>query len=92
MGTAQHRASGIAAESYPRRKGASVADSTEHSLGTRIMAKRCESCPLCKRARENPDTRFGKIMAWHGTWCPFWQARERVYGDETRTGGGMKAG
>ena len=34
----------------------------------------CENCPLCKYARNNPDTRIGKIMEWHGKWCPAWQA------------------
>ena len=39
-----------------------------------FMAKRCEDCPLCQRARNNPDTLLGKVMAWHGKWCPFWRA------------------
>jgi hypothetical protein len=34
----------------------------------------CENCPLCKYARNNPDTPIGKIMEWHGKWCPAWQA------------------
>ncbi len=55
----------------------------EHSLGTRIMAKRCGSCPACKHARNNPETRFGRVMAWHGSWCPFWKAYEQVNGTET---------
>jgi hypothetical protein len=21
---------------------------------------------------------FGKIMAWHGTWCPAWKARQEI--------------
>jgi hypothetical protein len=43
------------------------------------MAKRCEHCLLCKRARAKPETRFGRLMAWHGTWCPFWKAHQEVY-------------
>jgi hypothetical protein len=41
-----------------------------------FMAVRCENCPLCKRARENPDTLFGKVMAFHGKFCPFWRSYE----------------
>ena len=63
----------------------------EHSLGTRIMAKRCESCPVCRKARNNPETKFGRLMAWHGTWCPFWKAYEKVNGKDTGRGG-MSAG
>lgn len=55
---------------------------SEHSLGTRIMAKRCETCPACRHARNHPETRFGRVMAWHGSWCPFWKAHEQVYGTE----------
>lgn len=47
---------------------------------TKFMAYRCEHCPLCKYAREKPDTPVGKIMQWHGKWCPFWKSREKVYG------------
>ncbi len=44
-----------------------------------FMAARCENCPLCKRARENPNTLFGKLMALHGKFCPFWRSHEQVY-------------
>jgi hypothetical protein len=66
-------------------------DSAEHSLGTRFMAKRCDTCPACKYARNHPETRFGRVMAWHGSWCPFWKAQEKVYGKESSSGG-MRAG
>ena len=42
----------------------------------KFMAVRCENCPLCKRARENPDTMFGKVMSFHGKFCPFWRSYE----------------
>lgn len=51
----------------------------EFSALTKFMAHRCEDCILCKYARERPDTFFGKIMHWHGSWCPFWKARQKVY-------------
>jgi len=40
----------------------------------KIFSTVCENCPLCKYARNNPDTTIGKIMEWHGKWCPAWQA------------------
>jgi len=46
----------------------------------KLMALRCEKCPLCRQARKNPETVFGRIMHWHGTWCPFWRAWEKEYG------------
>jgi hypothetical protein len=45
-----------------------------------FMAKRCEYCPLCRLARNHPESAFGKMMAWHGKWCPFWKAHEEFYG------------
>ncbi|MFC1889708.1 hypothetical protein ACFL4G_08140 [Thermodesulfobacteriota bacterium] len=46
-----------------------------------FMALRCEHCPLCNYARKNPETAFGKVMEWHGQWCPFWKAWQEKYGD-----------
>jgi len=46
-----------------------------------FMARRCDRCPLCTRARANPDSLFGKAMALHGKLCPFWRAWQQVYGD-----------
>ena len=31
-----------------------------------FLAERCENCPLCKRARANPRSLFGRLMALHG--------------------------
>jgi len=45
----------------------------------KIVAKICNYCPFCRYARENPQTIFGRIMHWHGKWCPFWRAWEKVY-------------
>lgn len=46
----------------------------------KLMATRCEHCPLCRHAREKPDTLFGKAMALHGKICPFWRAWQAEYG------------
>ena len=53
----------------------------EFSALTKFMANRCNDCKLCNYARENPETTFGKVMNWHGKWCPFWKAQKRVYGE-----------
>lgn len=49
-------------------------------LLTNLMAKRCENCPFCKFARKNPESRIGKFIHWHGKFCPFWRAWEKVHG------------
>jgi hypothetical protein len=42
------------------------------------LGKICDNCPLCNYARKNPDTRFGKAMAWHGQYCPAWKAQQEL--------------
>jgi hypothetical protein len=54
----------------------------EPSLLTRILAKRCDLCPACRYARSHPETAFGRLMAWHGSWCPFWRAWTQVHGQK----------
>jgi len=54
---------------------------------TRLMAARCDNCPLCRRARREPDSWFGKLMALHGRFCPFWRAWEKVYGGRDERAG-----
>jgi hypothetical protein len=49
----------------------------------RFMAKRCDKCPLCDHARKNPQTLFGRVMAWHGKWCPFWKAWQEEHVGKT---------
>ncbi|MFH1808137.1 MAG: hypothetical protein ABIJ09_05295 [Pseudomonadota bacterium] len=51
-----------------------------YSLLTRAMAARCEHCPLCRFARSRPDNPVSKAVAFHGKFCLFWRAREKVYG------------
>ena len=45
---------------------------------TRYLGERCDQCSLCRYARENPETRIGRIMAWHGKWCPAWKAQQQL--------------
>jgi hypothetical protein len=51
----------------------------------KFMAGHCENCPLCKHARANPGTLFGKVMALHGKICPFWRAWQEEYGQKQGT-------
>lgn len=46
------------------------------------LARHCENCPACKFARRRPDHWFGRLVLWHGTWCPCWKAWEDVYGTQ----------
>ena len=45
---------------------------------TKFMGKVCDNCLLCNYARKNPDAAFGKMMAWHGKWCPAWKAQKEI--------------
>ncbi len=45
---------------------------------TRFLGTTCDECSFCRYARENPETLAGKIMAWHGTWCPAWKAQKEI--------------
>ncbi len=47
----------------------------------KFMAVVCQGCFLCQYARKHPEGWFGKLMQWHGKWCPFWKAREEIYGE-----------
>jgi hypothetical protein len=58
----------------------------------KFMANTCESCPLCRYARNNPENWFGKLMDWHGRWCPFWKAWQEKYGKQNATNNSMKNG
>lgn len=50
-----------------------------------FMAKRCENCPLCRHARNHPETMFGKLMELHGKVCPFWRAWKQEQDKQTAT-------
>ena len=40
-----------------------------------FLGKACDGCLLCRYARENPKTLAGRVMSWHGKWCPAWKAQ-----------------
>ncbi|MGA2223086.1 MAG: hypothetical protein ABSH41_01420 [Syntrophobacteraceae bacterium] len=43
-----------------------------------FLGKACGGCRLCRYARDNPTTVIGKIMVWHGKWCPAWKAQQKI--------------
>ena len=53
----------------------------KHSTIKRIMAKRCDLCPLCTWARANPENKISRVVQLHGKFCPFWRAWQDVYGN-----------
>ena len=53
---------------------------------TRFLGETCDNCKLCQYARENPDTIFGKVMTWHGKWCPAWKAQKQLENEKHHTG------
>lgn len=57
-----------------------------HGRVIRLMAARCEHCPLCRHARNNPDSTVGKLVAFHGRFCPFWRSWQKVYGERNGAG------
>ncbi|MEW6618888.1 MAG: hypothetical protein AB1422_06015 [bacterium] len=48
----------------------------------KIMAVGCRVCPLCWYARKHPKNWLGRLMQWHGKWCPVWNAHEEFYGEK----------
>jgi len=40
--------------------------STEKAFG-------CETCPMRKKAEENPNTFMARLWRWHTRWCPGWK-------------------
>jgi len=45
---------------------------------TRFLGTICDGCRFCRYARENPATLAGRVMAWHGKWCPAWKAQKEI--------------
>jgi len=44
----------------------------------RFLGKMCDGCALCNYARKKPESWFGKLMTWHGKWCPAWKAQQEL--------------
>jgi len=44
----------------------------------KFLGEACDDCALCQYARQNPTTIIGKVMVWHGKWCPAWKAQQKI--------------
>ena len=33
----------------------------------------CETCPMRKKAEENPRSFMARLWRWHTGWCPGWK-------------------
>jgi len=58
----------------------SAKQENEHGLSTRALARFCHSCRICPYAAKRPNSAFERVMRWHRTWCPAWNAHTKVYG------------
>jgi len=54
------------------------------SFFKKIRGTMCHYCPLCRHAREYPESTIGKILhhPYHADHCPFWKAEKEVYGQK----------
>ena len=34
----------------------------------------CETCPMRKKAEDNPKSFMARLWRWHTRWCPGWKA------------------
>jgi len=53
----------------------------------KALAHACDNCPLCKYARNHPETTVGKIMEWHGKFCPMWKGQKELEEDRKQSSG-----
>jgi len=42
-----------------------------------MMESKCATCPMRKKAEENPHTLKARLWRWHTKWCPGWKAYQR---------------
>ncbi len=47
----------------------------------RALAAACHWCPVCRRARNRPESLVGRILhhPLHADHCPFWKAERALY-------------
>ena len=55
-------------------------EKASHGIATKALAAVCHKCEICPWAERRPQSRFGRLMRWHRTWCPAWAAHTRVLG------------
>jgi hypothetical protein len=54
----------------------------EFGMTTKVLAGICHSCAICAFAAKKPNSAFERVMRWHRTWCPAWNAHTKVYGEK----------
>tara|TARA_Y100000294_G_scaffold53884_1_gene50802 strand:- start:247 stop:438 length:192 start_codon:yes stop_codon:yes gene_type:complete len=54
----------------------------------KALGHACDNCPLCNYARNHPETTVGKVMEWHGKFCPMWKGQKEL--EVMRQGGKSK--
>jgi len=57
-------------------------DTSKPGVTTRVLAGICHKCGICPFAARKPDSAFDRVMRWHRTWCPAWNAHTKVYGEK----------
>ena len=57
-------------------------DRSEYGVITKALAAICHNCGICPFAASQPDSTFERVMRWHRTWCPAWNAHTKVYGEK----------
>ena len=43
-----------------------------------------ETCPMRKKAEENPKSFMARLWRWHTRWCPGWKAYQAYLAEEAR--------
>lgn len=57
-------------------------DHSDLGVTTKVLAGICHKCGICPFAARKPDSAFDRVMRWHRTWCPAWNAHTKVYGEK----------
>jgi hypothetical protein len=52
-----------------------ASSSTEKTFG-------CETCPMRKKAEENPKSFIARLWRWHTRWCPGWKAYQAYLAEQ----------
>jgi len=60
-------------------------DHSKFGMTTKVLARICHNCGICPFAARRPDSAIDRVMRWHRTWCPAWNAHTKVYGEKLLT-------
>jgi len=67
------------------------AEMSDRAVGPlrRVLAVVCHHCPVCRHAREHPESFFGRVLhhPLHANYCPMWKAENSVYDADRRQAG-----